>query len=63
MDERVDKGDWVRLDNNRWEHFQQLYYVHLAEYRENSTAVSLTLEDNHGNIFTTVVASHQIIKE
>lgn len=62
MDERVIKGDYVKLDNDKWEHAGQEYYVHNVDYRENSTATTLTLEDVNGNIFTTVLASHQIIK-
>lgn len=62
MDERVKATDWVRLDDDKWDHHGKEYYVHNIEYRENSTATTLTLEDAHGNIFTTVVASHQLIK-
>lgn len=49
-----------RIDNDKWEHAGKIYFVHEAMRRENSTAVELTLEDDNGNIFTTVVANHQI---
>jgi hypothetical protein len=62
MDERVSAKDWIRLDDDKWDHVGKEYYVHNVDYRENSTATTLTLEDVDGNIFTTVVASHQIIK-
>ena len=62
MDNRVRPGDTIRLDDDKWDHHNQDYYVHLVEYRKDSTATELTLEDAHGNIFKTVVASHQIVK-
>jgi hypothetical protein len=62
MDERVSAKDWVRLDDDKWDHAGKEYYVHSVDYRENSTATTLKLEDVDGNIFTIVVASHQIIK-
>jgi hypothetical protein len=49
-----------RIDNDHWQHVGKIYFVHEAKTRENSTAVELTLEDDHGNILTTVVANHQI---
>lgn len=49
-----------RIDNDKWEHAGKLYFVHSFANRPNSTAVELTLEDDDGNIFTQVVASHQI---
>ena len=49
-----------RIDNDHWQHVGKTYFVHEAKTRENSTAVELTLEDDHGNIITTVVANHQI---
>jgi len=49
-----------RIDNGKWEHAGKIYFVHEAKTRKNSTAVELTLEDDHGNIITEVVASHQI---
>lgn len=62
MDNRVVAGDTIRLDDDKWDHVGKDYYVHNVKYRENSTATELTLEDGHGNIFSTVVASHQIVK-
>ena len=49
-----------RIDNDHWQHVGKTYFVHQARTREGSTAVELTLEDDHGNIINTVVASHQI---
>lgn len=49
-----------RIDNDHWQHVGKTYFVHEARTREGSTAVELTLEDDHGNIINTVVASHQI---
>ena len=62
MDDRVIVGDTIRLDDDKWDHHNQDYYVHMVDYRKDSTATELTLEDYHGNIFTVVVASHQIVK-
>ncbi len=49
-----------RIDNDHWQHVGKIYFVHVAKTRENSTAVELTLEDDHGNIIQTVVANHCI---
>lgn len=51
---------YCRLDNDKWEYAGKRYFVHSKVQRMNSTAVELTLEDDNGNIFTTVVANHQI---
>ncbi len=52
--------DKCRIDNDKWEHVGKIYHVWSAAQRDNSTAVELTLEDDHGNIFTITVAKHQI---
>jgi hypothetical protein len=57
----IKEGDFVRLDDDKW-HDYDPYYVHDVEYRLNSTATKLILEDSNRQIFTTTVASHQIIK-
>lgn len=62
MDERIRSGDTIQLNVDKWMHHGQDYFVHIVKYRENSTGVSLTLEDNNGNIFTTVVSFNQIVK-
>lgn len=49
-----------RIDNDKWEDTGKVYFVHSSINRANSTAVELTLEDEHGNIHTRVVANHQI---
>jgi len=58
---KIKEGDFIRLDDDRW-HDHDPYYVHSVEYRENSTATKLVLEDSNSHVFTTTVASHQIIK-
>ena len=49
-----------RIDNDKWEDAGKVYFVYSSENRPNSTAVRLMLEDEDGNIFERVVASHQI---
>jgi hypothetical protein len=49
-----------KIDNDQWRHAGKVYFVHSAEQTPPSTGVRLTLEDENGNIFTEVVASHQI---
>ena len=61
MDERINSGCWVKIDDDRW-HDYDPYFVHEVEYKENSTATKLILEDSNSKIFTIVVASHQIYK-
>ena len=55
-------GDMIKLDNDSWADLGKTYLIHAVRYRENSTAVELTLEDESSNYFTRVIASHQIIK-
>lgn len=62
MIDRIKSGDTIRIDNDHWDHLNADYFVHIAEYKENSTAVKLILEDGHSNIFTTTVAQNQIVK-
>lgn len=63
MDEKkkIAVGDFVRLDDDKWHNFDP-YYVHDVEYRTDSTATKLILEDSNRQIITVIVASHQIIK-
>jgi hypothetical protein len=49
-----------RINSDQWEHLGEVYFVHQAKTRKNSTAVELTIEDDDGNIVTIVVANHQI---
>ena len=62
MDKRIIPGDTIQIDDDKWDHHNQDYHVHNVLYKDPSTAVELTLEDYHGNIFTTVVAQNQIVK-
>ena len=49
-----------RIDNDKWLDHGKVFFVHSAESRQGSTAVTLVLEDDDGNIHKRVVASHQI---
>jgi hypothetical protein len=49
-----------RIDSDSWEDAGKTYFVHSLKSRPNSTGVTLNLEDEDGNIFERVVASHQI---
>jgi len=49
-----------KIHNDKWEHVGKVYHVYECRTRENSTATTLVLEDDGGNIFETVVAYHQI---
>lgn len=49
-----------RIDNDKWMDLGTVFFVHSAETRAGSTATTLVLEDDHGNIHKRVVASHQI---
>lgn len=52
---------YVRLDNDRWDDAGKVWSVLEYATRENSTAVTLVLEDTKtGEVETRVVASHQI---
>ena len=48
------------INNDMWEDVGKVYFVHSLKSRPNSTGVTLTLEDEDGNISERVVASHQI---
>ncbi len=50
-----------RIDSDSWEDAGKTYFVHAFNNRVNSTAVTLVLEDDDGNIHKRVVASHQIV--
>lgn len=49
-----------RFNNDQWEDAGKVYFVHSLATRPKSTAVTLTVEDDNGNIHERVVASHQI---
>ena len=49
-----------RINSDMWEDVNKVYFVHSLKSRPNSTGVTLTLEDEDGNISERVVASHQI---
>ena len=49
-----------RFNTDQWEDVNKVYFVHSLATRPKSTAVTMTLEDDGGNIFERVVASHQI---
>ena len=48
------------INSDKWEEMGKVYFVHSLATRKWSTAVTLSLEDDEGNITTKVVASHQI---
>jgi hypothetical protein len=48
------------INSDKWEDMGKVYFVHSLATRKWSTAVTLSLEDDEGNITTQVVASHQI---
>jgi hypothetical protein len=52
--------NYVKIDNDKWEDANKVFYVHSSLNRVDSTAVELVLEDKDGNIHKRVVASHQI---
>ena len=49
-----------RFNSDQWEDVNKVYFVHSLAARPKSTAVTMTLEDDDGNILERVVASHQI---
>jgi hypothetical protein len=49
-----------RFNNDQWEDVNKVYFVHSLSTRVKSTAVTLTVEDDDGNILERVVASHHI---
>ena len=49
-----------KINNDNWEDLGKVYFVHSLATRKWSTAVTISLEDDAGNITTQVVASHQI---
>jgi hypothetical protein len=53
---------YVRIDNDNWDDLGKVWAVHEYASRENSTAVTLILEDTETKeVHTRVVASHQIV--
>ena len=67
MDERINSGDTIKIDNDMWHHAGEnltngeKYFVHAVKYKEPSTAVELTLEGK-SDIFHITLASNQIYK-
>ena len=52
---------YIRIDNDMWADAGKVYFVHEYATRENSTAVTLTIEDTKtGEIETRVVPQNQI---
>jgi hypothetical protein len=52
---------YIRIDNDMWADAGKIYFVHEYATRENSTAVTLTIEDTKtGIIETRVVPQNQI---
>jgi hypothetical protein len=52
---------YIRIDNDKWEDSGKTWFVHEHATRENSTAVTLTIEDTEtGVIETRTVAQNQI---
>jgi hypothetical protein len=49
-----------RINSDQWQDVGKIFFVHSFDNRPNSTAVTLVLEDDDGNIHERVVASHQI---
>ena len=49
-----------RINSDQWQDVGKIFFVHSFDNRPNSTAVTLVLEDDDGNIHQRVVASHQI---
>lgn len=49
-----------RINSDKWADAGKVFFVHSAETRPDSTATTLVLEDDDGNIHKRVVASHQI---
>lgn len=49
-----------KINNDTWQDLGKVYFVHSLATRPSSTAVTMMLEDDDGNMFERVVASHQI---
>lgn len=49
-----------RINSDEWRDAGKVYFVHSAESRKDSTAVTMVLEDDGGNIHSRVVANHLI---
>ena len=49
-----------KIDDDKWLDHGKGFFVDSGESRRGSTAVTLVLEDDDGNIHKRVVASHQI---
>lgn len=52
---------YIRIDNDKWDDAGKVWFVHKYATHENSTAVTLTIEDTKtGIIETRVVPENQI---
>jgi hypothetical protein len=52
---------YIRIDSDRWDDVGKVWFVHEYATRENSTAVTLTIEDTKtGVVETRVVPQNQI---
>ena len=52
---------YIRIDNDKWEDVGKIWFVHEYTTRENSTGVTLTIEETTtGEIQTRVVPQNQI---
>lgn len=56
-------GDQISIDNDLWESRNYIFKVISAKPRQNSTAITLVLEDDiEGKIVKCVVPENQIVK-
>jgi hypothetical protein len=52
---------YIKIDSDNWNDINKVWFVHEYAVRENSTAVTLTIEDTAtGEIEMRVVAQNQI---
>lgn len=58
----VEAGNWITLNTDNWNDVNKEYFVHAVQYSDNNSSVILDLRDSNGKNFTTVIASHQILK-
>lgn len=49
-----------KIDNDKWDYLGKVYNVIQKTEYEDTTAVTLTIEDEDGYIHTATVANHQI---
>ena len=53
-------GKKISIDKDDWAFVGEEFLVHNYTTRENSTAVTVTVEDSRGMVSTMVVPSHSI---